>query len=98
MPKDLFNLEEHRQREANSAWNALVDATYKRICWVCQSQVGGDTAVQVLDDLAVWQPICSPACGLRLPGPVFRYNPDIYGVNHTLGTPYCAAVWKDQRS
>lgn len=41
MPKDLFNLEEHLQREANSAWNALVDATYKRICWVCQSQVGG---------------------------------------------------------
>jgi len=31
MPKDLFNLEEHLQREANSAWNALVDATYKRL-------------------------------------------------------------------
>lgn len=89
---DLFDPVAQDRRLANAAMNLINECmgALPRCCWVCgsQSDTHSGTEWQVLDDDAVWQPLCSVECWGQLPAPDVRWNPHRYGTKHALTGPY----------
>ena len=89
---DYFNPRFQERCRAHSAMNMLLCFTDSyplfRHCWVCGWQtLLANFRWEVLDDDAVWQPLCSVACWARLPAPDVRWNVTRFGEDHhSLGT------------
>lgn len=88
----LFDPVAQDRRLANAAMNLINECTGSlvRCCWVCgaHQDTRSGTEWEVLDDDAIWQPLCSVECWGQLPAPDVRWNPHRYGTEHALTGPF----------